>query len=244
MWRPAWRSTSTSMGVRLNCLFRLTVALQVSGMRLRQVRWDVTPGLRLGRDWRVHQEPRADVSHHRHVQPMTPGEICAQLASMSGAVTGVIAVVGTLLGAVVSYGLQQRIADRNERTALARERRAEHLEVISVCAGALTVFRRAQLDRWHRKNEDPSASQYLVARDEYYRLKAIARQEIFRLRVIVGDGQVVEAATSMFHLIEEVRDATDTTHLNQLADEASHALDEFADACEAYLSRRFSKLDG
>ncbi|GDY79712.1 hypothetical protein SAV31267_091970 [Streptomyces avermitilis] len=68
--------------------------------------------------------------------------------------TGVVAVIGTLLGVVVSHVLQTRAAERLHAGALNAETRRELRQATARLLACETSFRRLQYNRWGRRDAD------------------------------------------------------------------------------------------
>jgi hypothetical protein len=146
---------------------------------------------------------------------------------MDGAISALIAVLGTLLGSAVAYRFQRKSAERNESFAHRQQLRTERMAVYSDFAGAVTEFRRSQYDRWHRKNEDPDGAAAAEARQESYRLKGVAQHELFRVRLIASSPAVVEAARNAFEAASAIHNAASKPQLRGNGNEAKGSLEHF-----------------
>lgn len=149
---------------------------------------------------------------------------------MGSAITSIIAVVGTLLGATATYVFQARAA-RQARQA-AREERLwqERLSAYSAFASALTDFRKSQNDRWHREQEDPKSEAFITARDESYLKRSEATAALFRLRLVAAEGALDELASAALKLTEEVHLAADEPDRRDRGRKARRALLDFTQA--------------
>lgn len=146
---------------------------------------------------------------------------------MDGAVSALIAVLGTLLGSTVAYLFQRKSAERTESFTHRQQLRAERMAVYSDFARAVTEYRRSQYDRWHRKNEDPDSTAASEARLESYRLKGVAQHELFRVRLIASSTTVVEAARNAFEAASRLHNASNKTELRGNGNEAKEILERF-----------------
>lgn len=146
---------------------------------------------------------------------------------MNGAVSALIAVLGTLLGSSVAYLFQRKSAERTESFTHRQQLRAERMAVYSDYAGAVTEYRRSQYDRWHRRDEDPDSTAASEARLESYRLKGVAQHELFRVRLIASSTAVVEAARSAFEAASRLHTASSRTELSDNGSEAKEILERF-----------------
>ncbi|WP_181764262.1 hypothetical protein [Streptomyces albidus (ex Kaewkla and Franco 2022)] len=146
---------------------------------------------------------------------------------MGGGLATLLAVAGTLLGAVVTHLFQRKAADRAQGFAVGQQLRSDRLNVYSDFAGAVTEFRRGQEDRWHRKNEDAAGQAYIEARTESYRLRGVALQALFRVQLIASSQGLVHAAKLAYDKTSVVHRANDSGHLSANGNEATTTLEQF-----------------
>ncbi|MEU5832858.1 hypothetical protein ABZ820_04090 [Streptomyces diacarni] len=121
----------------------------------------------------------------------------------------VIAVVGTLLGSVITHVFQRLASQRGEDFTRAETLRQERVAVYSAFAAATEDYRRGQADRWYRRKENPDGPAYVTARDEAHRLRTVARQELYRVRLVTDRGDVQSAAFRAYDCVRDVSDATE-----------------------------------
>ncbi|HEY3631010.1 MAG TPA: hypothetical protein VGL21_08935 [Jatrophihabitantaceae bacterium] len=152
------------------------------------------------------------------------------------AVVAVIAVAGTLLGALVTYLFQQRAADRAERFASAERRRDERRDSYAAFAGACAHYRRSEMDRWHRSAEDPESEKHSVAKEESYRLRSDATEALFRVQLVTKDAELCRAASDALQLVGQIHDATDAADCSERVRVARAAIDRFVHAASDSLS--------
>jgi len=151
---------------------------------------------------------------------------------MEGAVTAIIAVLGTLFGSALTYLFQRRVSDRAEMAAFQQQLRSERLIAYSDFAGAVKEFQRGQDNRWFRTNEDPDGSIAFTARMEVYQLSSTAHHALFRVQLVTDteetDGQeLVKAAQYAYQQTADLHHAASESELGELADEAANALENF-----------------
>ncbi|MGW6564818.1 hypothetical protein [Streptomyces sp. NPDC054975] len=106
------------------------------------------------------------------------------LGVVSGIIAAAIAVMGTLLGAVVAHRYQEKIAARSAARA---DRERSHQRLLDACADFIALaeeYRRAQYDRWTSQHAAPDSEAALTARAESYRLYVEIRSSVFRLRLV------------------------------------------------------------
>lgn len=127
-----------------------------------------------------------------------------------------VAVAGTLLGAVLGYVLQRHSADRSERKA-----------AVLAYTGAITETIRGQQDWWHRKNEYPEGPEHRAARVEAHRLRGVARQAINGIAFYVHDNELLDRAEATFEAASDVHRADTREELDTKSAMAREALRAF-----------------
>lgn len=146
---------------------------------------------------------------------------------MNGALSTLVAVLGTLLGVVVTHLFQRTSSEQAQRFTSSQQLRSERLTVYSDFAGAVTEFRRGQQDRWHRKHEDPQSSTYVDARTESYRLRGVALHALFRVQLIASCPEVVDAARVAYEKVSAIHQAPDSQGLSANGELARAHLERF-----------------
>ena len=146
---------------------------------------------------------------------------------MDSALSAIIAVAGTILGAALAYVFQSRASERAEASAFRRELRAERMSVYSAYMTALAEYRRGQTDWYNRRVEDPDDAATFAARVESYRLKGVARAVLSQVRLVTSDSAVVSAAIGAFELTRPIHSAEDSTDLRSRTKAAEEAVDAF-----------------
>ncbi len=124
-------------------------------------------------------------------------------------------MTGTLLGAALAYLFQQRAVERTEAFARSERLRTERLAIYSAFAAALTDHRRAVVNVWLRRREDPDGHEFTAALREADRIGAAIDPAIFRVHLMTDDSTLISLANAA-HLptldidsaqsVEEVRD--------------------------------------
>ncbi|MFC9431932.1 hypothetical protein [Streptomyces sp. NPDC056987] len=127
-------------------------------------------------------------------------------------VTAALAIVGTLLGSIVSGRFQERAAERSVRVSHGEAIRRDRLEAGSERIEAL--------------------------RGESHMTRSAVTRPLVALRVLIEDQAVRAAADEMVTLTYALRDAYATTEALTAAREAAKgAHDRFVDVAAGYLSR-------
>ncbi|GAA2960757.1 hypothetical protein [Streptomyces enissocaesilis] len=141
--------------------------------------------------------------------------------------TALVAVIGTLLGSVVTHFFQRQTAERTAALARAEQLRQERISAYSAFAGAVVDYRRGQNDRWHRQSEAPGSDSAESARMESYRLRVAARQALYRVQLVCDDNAAVDLAVSAFEATNRMHEATDEAERSLRSEEAQEAVRAF-----------------
>ncbi|MFD8688177.1 hypothetical protein [Streptomyces sp. NPDC059651] len=149
----------------------------------------------------------------------------------------VLAVTGTLLGAIVTGTFQHLAAGRAERAAAAAQLRRDRLDAVTTLASAGSDHRRALWMRGEAvlRGADEAEREELRARSHVTR-SAITRP-LVALRLLVPAPAVHTAAQAMVVATYDMVDAaTSREELAAAQDTARAAHDRFVDAAAAYFA--------
>jgi hypothetical protein len=147
--------------------------------------------------------------------------------------TSVVAVVGTLLGSVVTHVFQRLASRRAEEFTRSEALRQERIATYSGFAAAVEDYRRGQADRWWRRQEDPDGEAYLIARDQAHLLRTAARQALYRVRLLTDDREVVLAAEQAYQCTRDLSKARERADRNARDTESKQAIDAFVSRASA-----------
>ncbi|MCX5115171.1 hypothetical protein OOK13_43370 [Streptomyces sp. NBC_00378] len=150
---------------------------------------------------------------------------------MSGIIAAAIAVIGTLLGAVVAHRYQEKTA---ALSALRAKCERSHQHLLDACADFLALAEdyrraRAQYDRWTSQHAVESEA-VLATRAESYRLYVEVRSSAFRLRLVAHGLQAQDLAEHATYIQVRTREIIlAETKADMLArgEVAEHACDAF-----------------
>ncbi|MEV5570537.1 hypothetical protein AB0L06_10825 [Spirillospora sp. NPDC052269] len=159
---------------------------------------------------------------------------------MGAAVTSLIAVVGTLLGSLVTYSFQRRISERTEKFSLERQLREQQVSVLSEFARAVADYRGGQTDLWHRANENAGSAAHEEARLRSHRLRAVVNQELYRLKILVSDPALTQAAEAALASIWNLPDHEDRRSFEDGRLQSSHAIDQYVQLANRYVQVSFT----
>ncbi|MGW5410359.1 hypothetical protein [Actinomadura geliboluensis] len=149
----------------------------------------------------------------------------------------VVAVVGTLLGVLVSAMTQRWNSTRSERLTRERQLWEEQLTAFSSFAGALVDYRRAEYDRAHRSLDAPDSTAHHDAREESYRARATAQQELFRVQLLSDSTGLFQLAEQAFVATEEIHEAATKEEVKNNGERAKQALAVFVEEAGGLVRR-------
>ncbi|MEW2033377.1 hypothetical protein AB0901_23095 [Streptomyces roseifaciens] len=115
--------------------------------------------------------------------------------------------MGTLLGSVVTHTFQRMASRRSELFTRSEALRQERIATYSAFAAAVEGYRHGQADRWYRRGEGADGEAFIAARDEAHRLRTVARQSLYRVRLLTDDEQVNLAAERAYEATRDVSNA-------------------------------------
>lgn len=134
--------------------------------------------------------------------------------------TSLIAVLGTLAGAILSGFAARWAANRQERAARQERTRSERLTAYLALAEALTALRRT------------------TAQQDYPQARATAEHALLRVRLLTpGDPDLIAAAQAALHTTTEIEQTADPRRRTELAAVATDAADAFVSTAAGLLDR-------
>lgn len=153
-------------------------------------------------------------------------------------VTAALAIVGTLLGSIVSGRFQERAAERSVRVSHGEAIRRDRLEAVTALACAVSDHRRAMWMRGDAVLKEAGSERIEALRGESHMTRSAVTRPLVALRVLIEDQAVRAAADEMVALTYALRDACATTEALTAAREAAVvAHDRFVDVAAGYLGR-------
>ncbi|GAQ58754.1 protein kilB [Streptomyces acidiscabies] len=152
---------------------------------------------------------------------------------MESLVTGVVAVIGTLLGAVVTGVLQQRLA-RSERLEVQQAAlRRERLASVSALAAALSEHRRAMWVREDLRLSGAPSEAYERARAESHATRAAITAPLTAVKIL--SPVLADAADTAVRACYDLRAAVDHDTLNSRRAVAIEAADRLVSTAAAHI---------
>ncbi|MFI2620497.1 hypothetical protein [Streptomyces sp. NPDC018584] len=152
--------------------------------------------------------------------------------------TAALAVVATLLGAIVSGRFQERAAERGVRATHSEAIRRDRLDAVTALAAAISDHRRAMWGLGDAILHGADTARVTALRAESHATRSTVTHPMVALRVLIEDQAVRAAADDMVARTYAMRDAyTDTADLAAARETAKTAHDLFVDAAAHYLTR-------
>ncbi|MCF1593854.1 pRL2-23 [Streptomyces muensis] len=153
--------------------------------------------------------------------------------------TTVVAVLGTLLGAVVAGAIQHQSARAGRVQDRADTLRRERFDAISALAACATEHRRvlyAQQDLQRQaQRTDPEYLAALTA--ERHATRSATTAQLVRVQLLILDPAVRQAAADLVTSTYNLRDLTDADAIEAHRRAAVAAHDSFVDTAACYLNR-------
>ncbi|MFJ8042563.1 hypothetical protein ACIRBX_18950 [Kitasatospora sp. NPDC096147] len=154
---------------------------------------------------------------------------------MDAILTSLIAVLGTLLGSLLTHVFQVRSNRRAEWSARAEQHRQERIEAFGAYAGVLVEFRQAALHHWHCIHQGTDAAEEPVLRGRSYEARSRAQHALFRVQLTARTPEIGELAAGAFEEIGRIDQAADLAGLIDRRDATRVRIDEFVTAAREQL---------
>ncbi|MFI2617605.1 hypothetical protein [Streptomyces sp. NPDC018584] len=151
--------------------------------------------------------------------------------------TASLAIIGTLLGALVSGRFQERAAERAVRIGHDEAIRRDRLEAATALACAVSDHRRAMWMRGDALLKGAPDDRVEALRGESHMTRSAVTRPLVALRVLIENPEVRAAADRMVTLTYAIRDAYESTaNLSQAREAAMTAHDDFVNVAARYLT--------
>ncbi|MBQ0890812.1 protein kilB [Micromonospora tulbaghiae] len=147
-----------------------------------------------------------------------------------------LAVLGTLLGAIVSGAFQHRAAGRTEKAARAAQLRRDQLEAVTALAVAISDHRSAMWVRGDAVLKGDPADRVRDLQTRSHATRSAVTRPLVALRIHITDPAVRSAADDMVTATFAMRDAYDSAEALTAARRAAlTAHDRFVDVAATFL---------
>lgn len=154
---------------------------------------------------------------------------------MEAVLASSIAVLGTLLGSIITFAFQRRTSAQAEVFARSQQLRQERLTTYSAYAGAVTALKQAVVALWFRVQEAPDGPETRHAFTECDRLGAATENAQFQVRLLAKDSALVALAAAAFDAVAPLRTAATRTEL-------AHREQDLQDALNAFLTAATTQI--
>ncbi|MFJ2915398.1 hypothetical protein ACIO8F_39775 [Streptomyces sp. NPDC087228] len=157
---------------------------------------------------------------------------------MEGIIAGALAVMGTLLGAVIAHRFQEKAASRAEGRARTHLQQERLFETCANFIGLAEDYRRAQYDRWSCWDEARDGEAAAAARTESYRLYVETRSSASYLKLASSRTdvqQLAEQANMVLELTSAIIRTDDRADMLKRGERAQVACDAFVAKANAVL---------
>jgi len=157
------------------------------------------------------------------------------LGSFVVIVTSIVAVVGTLLGAVVTHYFQRRNRADAEHFERSERLRQERLSAYTTFGGALVNLRRAHMDRWYATNDQRDGADTEALRYETYRLYTTAQEALFRVQLVTEPGELVDLGRAAIEATADLKPNLVHKDFDAARETSRQRIFEFMDAARRYV---------
>ncbi|MEV6544468.1 hypothetical protein [Streptomyces sp. NPDC051665] len=149
---------------------------------------------------------------------------------MEAVLASLIAVAGTLLGAIITFAVQRRTSTQAEVFAHAQQLRQDRLTTYGAYAGAVTALKQGIVALWFRLQDAPDSHETRQAFRECDQLGAATENARFRVRLLAHDLMLVALADAAFDAVGPIRTASNRTELAEREQDLQTALNAFITA--------------
>ncbi|MDJ1136390.1 pRL2-23 [Streptomyces iconiensis] len=150
--------------------------------------------------------------------------------------TSLVAVIGTLAGALVSGLLQHRVARTDRSDARAEQLRRDRMDAVTALARSVSDHRRAMWQVRDAELTGQSAERVEELRDESHRTRSEITDPAVRLKLLFTDSAVRTAAQEAAQATYRMRECTTLDQLQAGRAAALAAHDDFVSVCGDFLA--------
>lgn len=157
---------------------------------------------------------------------------------MDTAIAAVVAVIGTLLGSVLTYQFQQRASERTAALDARERSRQERLDAYAAFGGAAVRCRAASLDLYHRRTDGSDDQTVRLTQAEFFRARAELTDAELRVQLVSHHTELDPLMAEVIETSTRVRGARDLADRNERNDEAKAVLSRFVRAAASEIGPR------
>ncbi len=142
---------------------------------------------------------------------------------------GLLGLLGTVIGAVVTTWTARETAVRSDRRAWLEARRQEYRSAVTQFASALLSYRVAERDRWYARHEE--GRDETTATQEALRLRAAMLDAFYVLELSSSDNdRLRELARNAVGMAYSIREADTSKEMIRRAHQVRKAIEGIIDA--------------
>ncbi|MFF1562025.1 hypothetical protein ACFVY1_00595 [Streptomyces sp. NPDC058293] len=147
----------------------------------------------------------------------------------------VIAVFGTLLGALVTH--RQQLKSARLTAVMAREERVrqDRLDVYAAYGGALMDYRRCLMDHWYAEREGRHEEDLIALRRASFEQRAAAQEAMFRVELLTTGSALIDAGRQALTGVTGLRSAETTEAFDEARAVSRRAIYAFITASKDHL---------
>ena len=150
--------------------------------------------------------------------------------------TAIIAVAGTLLGALVSSVFQQKMTVQANDLAVTDRLRTERVTAYSEFAQCIADLRGKQLLRWLALREHgESSEEFEFAKHRSWEARTTARGAMYRVQLVTDDAELSQRAEELMKITIGILDAQDAEDRDERASTSVRETNAFVTAASASL---------
>jgi hypothetical protein len=120
-------------------------------------------------------------------------------------VTGLIGLLGTIIGSRLATLAAERSESRADRRAHEVALRAELQSSIAAFAAAVVAYLAAELDRWVPKPDELEPADVRQRALKHYEARSVAEAARYRLELATADEDLIARVAEIFELLKTVR---------------------------------------
>ncbi|WP_369392387.1 hypothetical protein AB5J72_35990 [Streptomyces sp. CG1] len=154
---------------------------------------------------------------------------------MEAIIASAIAVLGTLLGSVITLVVQQRTTDKGHQFARDERLRQERLDAYSTYAGALVNYRRSLVHLWFCIHEQPAPEDADEVRIRTYDLRSRAQEALFRAQMLTDDVVFTRAAADVLAKVTTLYKVDTRTELDARRTDTRDAIQQLVMAAKRHV---------
>jgi hypothetical protein len=147
--------------------------------------------------------------------------------TVDAVIASVVAVAGTLAGALLTHWFEVKAAGRAEIAGRSARLRQDRLQAYGAFAAIANDLRRAANNRWFRRHESSDGLESFEAADEFYRVRTESWATYYRLVLVTADPELTRLAETVIKEASAITDAADHAEVCARREATSSLIEEF-----------------